>query len=325
MRSPITPAVLQCVLEVAESGSIRRAAERLFVSPSSVNRQILQLEERIGTPLFEREARGMRLTRSGEIILAAAREFDRSVKEALDQVGALKELGGGSVSFGTLTTFAETFVAPLILDLRSKHKGLRISYYGGNSADIVHKVLEGDLDFGLCWEPPLSTPVRRLDSVLVPVGVAVRPGHPLAGRTGIRLRDCLRHSVVFPSRGMEFRSVLDRINLGLGNVISPSVEANSIPALRRLCVLGDQPVMMTANAVIDELESGALLFRPLTDSGCGHLKACLFERDDAPATPGRNELESALRAEVADLRSKLAGLFPELLRQRPAAPRAGEG
>ena len=52
--------------EVARAGSIRKAAERLNVSPTAVNRQILQLEEMLDVQLFQRLPRGMKLTAAGE-------------------------------------------------------------------------------------------------------------------------------------------------------------------------------------------------------------------------------------------------------------------
>ncbi len=324
MRSPLSPDVLQYLVAITELGSIRRAAERLNISPSALNRQILNLEQRIGTRLFDREARGMKPTRSGEIILAAAKEFERSVTEALEQVGTLRGLGSGRVSFGTLTTFAETFTGPLVVRIRKQHPQLRISYYSGNSADIVHKVLEGNLDFGLCWDPPMSTPISCLVSVEVPVGVAMRPDHPLAKKSHVRLRDCLEHPVVFPSRGMEFRSVLDRINVGIGNVISPAIESNSIAFLRRICVAGGDPVMMTANSVLDEIESGALAFRPLSDPSCGQLMLSLFKRDGAATSAASQALLDALRAEVSDLQKRFSRVIAKgnSARARPGARKA---
>jgi molybdenum-dependent DNA-binding transcriptional regulator ModE len=54
--------------EVARSGSLRRAAEKLHISASAINRQILQAEEAFGTPLFERLPEGLRMTTAGELL-----------------------------------------------------------------------------------------------------------------------------------------------------------------------------------------------------------------------------------------------------------------
>ncbi|ERJ19590.1 Transcriptional regulatory protein [Salinisphaera shabanensis E1L3A] len=58
---------------VVRAGSIRRAAEQLYITPSALDRRIHDLEKELGTPLFERHARGMRLLAAGEIFLGYVR------------------------------------------------------------------------------------------------------------------------------------------------------------------------------------------------------------------------------------------------------------
>lgn len=60
--------------EIARCGSIRKAAARLNVASSAVNRQILALEDELGVPLFERLPRGLRLTAAGELCVEHTRE-----------------------------------------------------------------------------------------------------------------------------------------------------------------------------------------------------------------------------------------------------------
>lgn len=65
---------LRYVDEVARAGSVRQAAERLHVAPSAVIRRIQDLEHELGTPIFERLPRGMRLTAAGELFVAYIRQ-----------------------------------------------------------------------------------------------------------------------------------------------------------------------------------------------------------------------------------------------------------
>ena len=65
---------LQYLDEIARSGSIRKAADRLNVSSSAINRQILALEEEFGVPLCERLPRGLRLTAAGELCIELVRD-----------------------------------------------------------------------------------------------------------------------------------------------------------------------------------------------------------------------------------------------------------
>lgn len=65
MTPPLLSIPMRHFLEVARSGSVSQAAARLFVASSAVSRQIAKLEDSLGTPLFERHARGMALTAAG--------------------------------------------------------------------------------------------------------------------------------------------------------------------------------------------------------------------------------------------------------------------
>ncbi len=94
--------------EVARSGSLRRAAEKLHISASAINRQILQAEEAFGTPLFERLPEGLRMTTAGELLLYDnllrwQKEF-RLTRQKFDELQGLKR---GTVSVGMVQALAE--------------------------------------------------------------------------------------------------------------------------------------------------------------------------------------------------------------------------
>src|SRR5215204_6436306 len=83
---------LRYVDEVARAGSIRKAAERLHVTASAVNRRVMDLEEELGAPLFERRARGVRLTAAGELFVRYIREQAGDVERMRSQIEDLKGL-----------------------------------------------------------------------------------------------------------------------------------------------------------------------------------------------------------------------------------------
>ena len=88
--SSMHAAILRYFSVVARSGSIRKASEELHVATSALSRQIQKLEDELGTPLFERLPKGLRLTRAGEAVLEHA---DRTLQEfevLRGELGALK-------------------------------------------------------------------------------------------------------------------------------------------------------------------------------------------------------------------------------------------
>ncbi|MCB1549921.1 MAG: LysR family transcriptional regulator, partial [Hyphomicrobiaceae bacterium] len=90
-------AVLRYFAAVARAGSIRKASEELHVATSAVSRQIQKLEDELGTPLFERLPKGLKLTRAGSLVLRHAEltleEFDLLKGE----LGSLKGIKTGHV------------------------------------------------------------------------------------------------------------------------------------------------------------------------------------------------------------------------------------
>lgn len=310
MRSPLDSIVLRYLLEVAEAGSIRRASDQLFVSASSINRRILNLEEKIGVPVFERQPRGVRPTKAGEIILAAARELDRSIADALLEVAALQGLGHGRVSFGAVASCSD-IAAHAIGRLRRSHPGMSVQCFVGSSSEVVRRLVERKLAFGICWNPPSSAALRRINCVTVPIGAALLPGHPLAERADVQLRDCLEYPMAFPAMGMELRNVLDRMYVSVGaGLMAPAVEVNALGTLRRMATTSPDGAVISANALLEELETGTSVLRPLRDLGREHFTLTLLATETSGDSSAASVLMNELSQQLDGLRGRLGALFP---------------
>ncbi|WP_339561375.1 LysR family transcriptional regulator, partial [Pseudomonas sp. EA_65y_Pfl1_P113] len=102
--------------EVARRGALRRAADVLHIAPSAVDRQIIQLEEELGTKLFERTATGMRMTAAGEVLVDGVRRWRRDLLRIRSEIDNLVGLRRGTVSIalvegavGYVSTATATF------------------------------------------------------------------------------------------------------------------------------------------------------------------------------------------------------------------------
>jgi len=290
--------------EVAREGSIRRAANRLNISASAVNRQILNLEEQLGVSLFERLPRGMRITEAGSILLASLRRFQHDSSVAMSQVDALRGLRRGHVSFGSLLFLSEDYVPRLIAKLRSIYPDISYSAFFGTSEEVTSRVIDGKLDIGICWNPPPSSPVRRKAVTKIPLGVATLPTHPIAAHKAVRLRDLLDYPVIFPEEGTDYRDILDRINVGVGRSISPAVVTTSMSMMRRLAIAGVGVALVSRTAVIDDLRAGTLVLLPLVDPGSQTLSLSLFTRAERELPVAVEMVLGHFNADFKDLVSK---------------------
>lgn len=101
---------LHYIDEVARSGSIRQAAERLHVAASAVNRRLIDIEDELGAPIFERLPRGMRLTAAGELFIQYIRERGAALDQVRSAIEDLKGLRRGLVRITASQALAPEFL-----------------------------------------------------------------------------------------------------------------------------------------------------------------------------------------------------------------------
>ncbi|HEX2139899.1 MAG TPA: LysR family transcriptional regulator, partial [Woeseiaceae bacterium] len=102
---------LRYLYEAVRGGTMRAASEKLNVAPSSISRQIAQLEEELGIPLIERSRRSLKLTEAGEIAINYFRELTTHQEAFISQLRDLRGLKGGTVKLAV----GEGFIGDLLL------------------------------------------------------------------------------------------------------------------------------------------------------------------------------------------------------------------
>jgi LysR family hydrogen peroxide-inducible transcriptional activator len=182
MRSsphPFTLRQLQYAAAVAELRSFRRAAEHCHVSQPSLSAQVIQLEEQLGTRLFERGARRVLVTTAGEALLGRLR---RLLLEADDLVDAARQLGdplSGTLRVGVIPTISPYLLPLLVPALRERHPRLAIVWVEEKTPVLMASLQEGAVDAALL---ALEAEVGEVDREVVavdPFVLAAPPGHPL--------------------------------------------------------------------------------------------------------------------------------------------------
>lgn len=190
-------------LAVAEELSFHRAASRLNIAQSALSRRIADLERELGdTLLFERQARGVRLTEAGKLLLEDVRRILGDVDEAARRVTRSAE-----GTLGTLRiSFSEGMVRRALLGqalkrFRSDYPEIALRFAPMTSDLQREKLRLAEIDVGFVYEE--VDDVREFD--VAPIGydriVAVVPiGHRLAGRTDATIADLAGVPMIWPSR-----------------------------------------------------------------------------------------------------------------------------
>jgi DNA-binding transcriptional LysR family regulator len=255
--------MLRYLDEVARCGSIRKAATRLNVASSAVNRQILALEEELGTPLFHRLPRKLLPTAAGEVLLDHVRQTLRGMERAQAQIGELRGLRRGEVSVAVMSGLAANLVALALPRFRQEHArvALRVSLLSG--PEILAAVMNGEADLGLGFDMPAEPRLRSATLAQAALGAVMSPYHPLAARSSLRLGDCLGYPLVIADRSMAIRPYLDTAFARAGLLPEPALETNSIEVMRRAAAMNQGITFLTPFDILLERRQRELLYIPV--------------------------------------------------------------
>ncbi len=181
---------MRYVLAVAETMSFTRAAERCHVVQSALSHQVARLEQELGTRLFERTTRRVRLTPAGEAFLPAARQCLAAAERAVAEVAAAVGEVRGQLRVGVISSVAAVDIPRALRDFRRRYPKVRVSLRVGASEELVKRVGEGDIEVAFLGLPTTARPQGVEAHVLGRdrLVAVVAPDHPLAGAETVDLR-----------------------------------------------------------------------------------------------------------------------------------------
>ncbi len=284
-------AVLRYLDAVAEEGSIRRAAERLHVSPSAVNRQILKLEARIGTPLFERHAGGMRLTEAGELVVGHARGTLQDYARLLGDVAQKRGVISGTVRIATLDSLTVQFLPDALARFSDDHPLVQVRVTSTDPMGAVNMVLRGAADLALTFgsEPPGAEILQEMPA---PMCAIMAPEHPLSGRAAVTLEDCAEHALIYQDETGSIQPFLGSEMEAFKRAHDPIIVSNTLALAKRLLLRGVGMAFYTRLGFVEELAEGRLVAVPLAAERSESLRLALIAPSDrVPTVAGRTMAE----------------------------------
>src|ERR1700757_4211520 len=181
---------------VRRHGSIREAARHLGIAASAVNRQLLNLEDELGIPLFERLPGGMHLTAAGEVMARHAIAVLQDERRAFSELDALRGLRRGEISLLAAESLNSSFLPDVLEQMAQRYPAIRCRVRTAGSNDIPEALKRGDADLGLAFSLPHDRELQQLAVARFKLGAIMRPDHPLvaeAGSGAVSFSQCIRH------------------------------------------------------------------------------------------------------------------------------------
>ncbi|MGG2459873.1 LysR family transcriptional regulator [Streptomyces sp. RGM 3693] len=193
---------------VARYEHVSRAAEELRVAQPSLSRAIARLESEVGTPLFDRRGRRIRLNQYGMTFLRhverALSELDdgrRALREARDQV-----LGRVSVAAETLLTLAR-----LLGSFRAAYPRAEVRLFQATVEEMERRLRAREVDFCIASQPLTGPNLHTVELAREEVLLAVPLGHPLADRDRVTIPELADEPFVTTRIGTWPRALLERL------------------------------------------------------------------------------------------------------------------
>lgn len=287
--------------EVARCGSIRKAALRMNVASSAINRQILALEAQLGTPLFHRLPRKLILTTAGEVVIRHIRETLRDLDRVEAQIEDLKGLRRGEVTLAIMSGLVANLLPLALADFRRIHPRVKIRVQLlSTGPEILTAVAGGEADLGLGFDFTPTPNLRVVASFTFRLGAVMSARHPLAQRPAVRLSDCLDYPLLLADATTAIRPHLDAAFAKLSVKLEPALETNSIEMMRHAAMQNQGITFLTPIDIETERQQGRLVYVPIHGIGFRPQSLSLVSRDRA-SNPTASALAELLKTTIAEV------------------------
>ncbi|HEX4217142.1 MAG TPA: LysR family transcriptional regulator [Acidimicrobiales bacterium] len=171
-------------LAVVDEGGFTSAAKAVFVSQPALSLAIKELEHELGTELFERLGRSVRLTAAGQALVGPARQVLRDLETGKAAVEAVAGLRGGTLSLASLPTLAAHPVAELVGRFCRRYPDVAVDLSAPeDTADLVDLLRTGQCELGIGEETGLPDDLRIVSMEVQRLLVILPPGSPVKARS----------------------------------------------------------------------------------------------------------------------------------------------
>ncbi len=201
---------LEIFCHVLEEKSFSKAARVMGISQPTVSGHVADLERLFGMRLFDRRGGEIIPTRAGELLFEQGRKLNLLKEETVRVMHNLLGVVEGAVTIGG-STIPGTYLLPAYLArFKEKHPGVHVTLKIGDSAEIVHAVIEGGIELGVVGSQVKNAQIRQTPFVSDELVLIVPAGHALAKLPRVTAAQVSNYPLVVRERGSGTRELLER-------------------------------------------------------------------------------------------------------------------
>lgn len=280
-----------------------KAADVLHVSQPAVTKTIRELEEALGVAVVERDGRGIRITRYGEVFLRHAGAALAALRLGIDSVSHELSDAAPPVRVGALPTVSTRIMPRAMTLFLQERTGSRIKIVTGENAVLLEQLRVGDLDLvvGRLAAPEKMAGFSFEHLYSEQVTFAVRVGHPLLNAATSPLEGLADYPVLMPTHGSVIRPYVEQLLIanGIGKV--PTYVETVSHAFGRAFTRSSDAIWIISEGVIsNDLAEGLLVALPVdTSETKGPVGLTL--KADIPPSPPQSILMQTIRQAAEEI------------------------
>ena len=245
-------------LHIAELHSFSSAARELGYSQSAVSAQIAQLEAELGTPLFDRVGKTVRLTDAGQTFQSYARTLLITAQQAKAALVPARAVSG-TLRVALADSVCSTFLPDLLQQFHALCPQVELVLRTATADEMLRLLSANQIDLAYTLDQPLLLPSLTLAvNVPEPVCFVAPAGHPLAEAEAVPLDVLAQQEFLLTERGMSYRDALDQCMAAQGLAIKPFLELGSASLLCQMVEHGMGLSFLPEYIVQNALAAGTL-------------------------------------------------------------------
>ncbi len=202
---------IRAFLKIAETRNFTRAASDLHVSQSALTVQVQQLEESLGVRLFDRNKRGVTLTAAGKDVFGPLQRLLNDAQNIVEHARDLSSASTGFVSIAALPTVCAGPLPELVRSFLESYPGIRVQISDVIAERVREAVLKREVDFGIGTLHGRDAELHATPLFQDRLVVFTPPGHPLAEKHSVTLREASAHGLILPGRASSVREAVEAI------------------------------------------------------------------------------------------------------------------
>lgn len=246
--------------QVANSGNITHASQKLNISQPAISKSIKNLESQLGGELFVRTQKGVVLTEEGKIFYNHIKNAINNITNAENEFSNLINLNTGSIRIGVSTTITEKYLLPYLKRFHELYPNITIHMYTDISNELLDKLKNGNIDLAIVhvidkdygYDIDINK-IKKIHSCFV-----VNESYKELIGNQISIKELKNYPIILQTKGSNSRDFIEKIEEDNGIIFNNNIESSSYTLISEFAKIGLGVGICTKEYIENDLNNKTL-------------------------------------------------------------------